>query len=113
MSDVFGYTTSTNDKVVTENATIQPKPFALMFEEEGDVNGTKYVLYNCICTRPSRSLSTTTETTEPQTQTVSVTASPMPDGRTMSYTTDETPAGVLTSWYNKVWLADTTTGGAG
>lgn len=112
LEDIFGYTISEKDKVATENANIQPKPFALLFEEEGDVNGTKYVLYNCICTRPSRSLATTTETTEPQTQTVSVTASPLSDGRTMAYTTDETPAEVLTAWYNEVWLADTT-GGAG
>ena len=31
--DVFGVTMSTNDKVATENATLQPKQFALLFEE--------------------------------------------------------------------------------
>ena len=111
LQDIFGYTESTKDKVVTENAKIQPKPFALLFEEEGDVNGTKYVLYNCICTRPSRSLATTTDTTETQTQTVSVTASPLADGRTMSYTTDNTPEEVMSGWYSKVWLTDSTSGG--
>lgn len=108
LQDVFGYTESTNDKVITENATLQPSQFALLFEEEGDTTGTKYVLYNCTCTRPSRSLATTTETTEPQTQTVSVTASPLSDGRTMAYTTDDTPANVLTAWYEDVWLTDST-----
>ena len=111
LTDIFGYTASTNDKVLTENATVQPKSFALLFEEAGDVNGTKYVLYNCTCTRPSRSLATTTETTEPQTQTVSVTASPLTDGRTMAYTSDSTPAEVLSAWYSDVWLADTTSVG--
>lgn len=111
--DIFGYTVSTNDKVMTENAAAQPKPFALLFEEEGDVTGTKYVLYNCTCTRPSRNLATTTETTEPQTQTSTVTASPLPDRRTMAYTTADTPAQVLTAWYDEVWLADTTQGGGG
>ena len=106
LQDVFGYTESTTDKVITENATIQPKQFALLFEEEGDTNGTKFVLYNCTCTRPSRSLATTTETTEPQTQTVSVTASPLSDGRTMAYTSDDTPENVLTAWYQSVWLTD-------
>lgn len=107
LEDVFGYTQSTTDKVMTENATVQPKEFALLFEEEGDTTGTKYVLYKCTATRPSRSLATTTETTEPQTQTISVTASPLTDGRTMSYTSDDTPSTVLDAWYSKVWLADT------
>lgn len=106
LSDIFGYTTSTTDKVVTENATVQPKSFALLFEEAGDAAGTKFVLYNCTCTRPSRSLATTTETTEPQTQTVSVTASPLADGRTMAYTGDESPENVRTGWYESVWLKD-------
>lgn len=111
--DVFGYTQSTNDKVMTENASVQPKPFALLFEEEGDVTGTKYVLYNCACTRPSRSLATTTETTTPQTQTSTITASPLADGRTMAYTTADTPEEVLTGWYENVWLTDVTAGVGG
>ena len=111
LTDVFGYTSSAQDKVLTENATVQPKSFALLFEEAGDTSGTKFVLYNCTCTRPSRSLATTTETTEPQTQTVSVTASPLADGRTMAYTSDTTPENVLIGWYNDVWLKDTTGGG--
>lgn len=110
LKDIFGYSASTKDKVMTENATVQPKQFALLFQEEGDTTGTKYVLYNCACTRPSRSLATTTETTEPQTQTVSVTASPLADGRTMAFTTEETPDGVAQNWYKSVWLADTTEG---
>ena len=110
LKDVFGYTESTNDKVMTENANTQPKPFALLFEEAGDTTGTKYVLYNCTATRPSRSMATTTEATEPQTQTISVTASPLPDGRTMSYTGEMTPKGVLTAWYDEVWTKDTTGG---
>ncbi len=114
LEDIFGYTQSTNDKVMIENAGIQPKSFALLFEEDGDTTGTKFVLYNCTCTRPSRSLSTTTETTEPQTQTVSITASPLAaNNNTMVYTTPTTPAEVLTNWYKEVWLEDTTTGGAG
>lgn len=111
LTDVFGYTSSTTDKVVTENATIQPKQFALLFQQEGDVTGTRFVLYNCTCTRPTRNLNTTTETTEPQTQTVSVTSSPLSDGRTMAFTSDATPEGVLENWYKSVWLTDSTSVG--
>lgn len=106
MEDVFGNKESTVDKVVTENAKIQPKPFALLFQEEGDQTGTKFVLYNCTATRPSRTLATTTDTTTPQTQTSTISASPLTDGRTMSYTTENTPAEVTAGWYEKVWLKD-------
>ena len=106
LKDIFGYEESTTDKIITENATKQPKQFALLFEEEGDTTGTKFVLYNCTSTRPSRNLATTTETTEPQTQTASITASPLMDGRTMAYTTGDTPAEVLQNWYKQVWIQD-------
>ena len=103
LQDVFGYTLDTNSKVMIENANVQPKSFALLFEEAGDVKGTKFVLYNCTCTRPTRELNTTSESKEPQTQTVSVTASPLATGRSIAYTTDSTPEATLTGWYTKVW----------
>lgn len=109
MEDVFGNTESATDKVVTENAKVQPKPFALLFQEEGDQTGTKFVLYNCTATRPSRTLATTTDTTTPQTQTSTISASPLTDGRTMSYTTENTPTEVTAGWYKKVWVEDTQT----
>lgn len=109
MEDVFGNTESATDKVVTESALVQPKPFALLFQEEGDVKGTRFVLYNCTATRPSRTLATTTDTTTPQTQTSSISASPLTDGRTMSYTSENTPANVVQNWYKQVWLEDSTT----
>lgn len=106
LEDIFGVTVSTNDKVAVENAQVQPKQFALLFEEEGDTTGTKFVLYNCVATRPSRNLATTTDTTEPQTQTITVTASPMADGRSAAWTTGDTPSTVLEGWYDEVWTAD-------
>jgi phi13 family phage major tail protein len=111
LQDVFGYVQSTTDKVMTEMSNVTPKPFALLFEEEGDQVGTKYVLYNVTASRPSRSMETTSDTTEPKTQSIEITASPLSDNRTLSYTTDDTPQGVLTAWYNQVWVADTTGGG--
>lgn len=103
LTDIFGYTQDTTSKVMIENANVQPKPFALLFQEEGDVNGTKFVLYNCTCTRPSRELNTTTESVEPQTQTVSITASPLSNGNSLAYTTAETPAATLDKWYTTVF----------
>lgn len=106
LKDVLGYTQSTTDKVLTENSNVQPKPFALLFEEAGDQSGTKFVLYNCTATRPSRTLETTEDTTEPTTQTCVITASPLTDGRTMAMTSADSPETVGQGWYTKVWLAD-------
>lgn len=103
LTDIFGYTEDGTDKVVTENANTQPKSFALLFEEDGDTTGTKYVMFNCTATRPSKSLSTTTDSKEVQTQTISVTASALADGRTIAFTSADTPSNVVSAWYNSVW----------
>lgn len=85
--------------VFVEDSTKEVVPFALLFEQAGDVKGTKFCLYNCKATRPSRSLSTTTETKEPQTFTMSVKATPLTDGKVIAMTSDTTDAQVITDWY--------------
>ena len=108
MEDVYGVTVSTNDKVATENANVQAKPFALLFEQDGDGDGTMFVAYNCSATRPTQEFTTTEDTIEPTTQTSTITMSPLADGRSVSWTTDTTPDSVKDNWYDEVWLADTT-----
>lgn len=107
--DVLGNTVSTQDKVMTETADVQPKNFALLFEEGGDGEKTMYALYNCVATRPTRTMNTVSETTTPQTRTLTVTASPSPDTRvTARWTTSDTPEEVVEGWYQEVWTQDTT-----
>lgn len=103
MQDVFGITEGSTSKVLTENARVEPKNIALLFEEDGDVKGTKYVLYNCTATRPTREFKTIEDKKEPSTSKSSITVSPMADGRVMAMTQDSTPANVLQSWYTKVF----------
>lgn len=103
LKDVFQYSENTTSKVLTENATKQSKPFALLFEEEGDTDGTKFVAYKCTATRPSRSLETAKESKEPSTQTVSITMAPMADGRVIAMTQGDTPKATLDAWYTKVY----------
>ena len=72
--DVLGYTDDDNG-VLVENKDVEAVHFALMFQFEGDQKATKHVLYNCTSTRPSAAGETTAETIEPQTETVTITAS--------------------------------------
>lgn len=101
---LWGITEGKTSKVLTEYANVEAKPFALLFEEDGDQSGTKFVLYNCTATRPNRTFNTNTETKEPQTQTITVTAAPLEDYKVMAMTQDTTPAETINGWYDEVFV---------
>lgn len=99
---IFNYVKD-EDNVYTENASKNVVPFAMTFEEEGDQAGTKFVLYNCTATRPSRSLATVEDSKEPTTQTLSVSAAPLKDGNVMAMTSADTTVDVLKDWHTDVY----------
>lgn len=101
--DVLGETSTETDNVLIENANTRPKPFALLFQFEGDQSGTRHVLYNCSTTRPSVSSQTTDETIEPVTETVTITASPLSDGVVKASTNAQTTTTVYNAWFTKVY----------
>lgn len=102
MTTILGYTKD-SDGVITETGVAVPKAFAMTFEEEGDQVGTKFVLYNCTLTKPSRSYATTEEERTPSTQTLTISAVALTDGNIMAMSTDTTDSTVLQDWHTKVY----------
>jgi len=76
--DVLGEIEDTKGALI-ENKDAKAKHFALMFEFDGDAKKTRHVLYYVLASRPSVSGSTRTNTKEPQTETMNITARPAPD----------------------------------
>lgn len=63
-----------HDGIMIEDAGAKTKYFALLFQFEGDESNTRHVMYKCSATRPSVSGQTTEEDIEPQTETLTITA---------------------------------------
>lgn len=100
--DVLGQNKDSK-QVMIETTEDQVKAFALLFQFDGDVKGTRHVLYNCTATRPSVSSQTTEESKEPVTDTLSLTASPLSDGRIKAKTTADTEQTDYDNWFKKVY----------
>lgn len=113
LTDVWGFTLDNTDKVLTENANVEPKAFALLYQIDGDKNNDLYCLYNCSGTRPGIGGATNTESKTPQTRSSTISAVPLTDGKVLARTTSDTPDEVRQNWFMKVYqkIEETETSG--
>lgn len=91
-----------------EDSFAEPQAFALMFEFTGDVNAIRHVLYNCKMSRPSLESNTKEDSVEPQTETGTITASPLVDPKTgkafvKAKTCESTSPETYNKWYTSVY----------
>ena len=90
-------------KVQVENAEAQHKPFALIYGFKGDVKRRRHVLYNCMAGRVDIKGENKDSEKDPDTETLPITAIPLPNGDVKASTTDETTKAVYDGWLTAVW----------
>ncbi len=101
--DVLRESLDETTQVLTENSSVETAPFALLFEFKGDQHAIRHVLYNCTAARPNVTGATTTNSKEPNTSSLTITAAPLADGSVKAKTTADTPEAIYNSWYQSVW----------
>lgn len=109
---ILGEYESNNGKVLLEEADVNPTHFALLFQFEGDANATRYCMYNCTASRPSAASNTKSESIDPQTETVTITAtsifnSSLNKDIVRAKTGDSTTTAVYNGWFSTVYVATT------
>lgn len=84
--------------------------FALMGEIEGDVKKRRFVYFDCTATRPKSEDKTKEESTDPQTDTISITMSPRSTDKAIKAVIEpnETNEAVYETFFKKVYEKDAT-----
>ena len=105
--DILGEVLDATDGVQTEIDGAKTSNFALLFQFEGDVNGTRHLFYNCSASRPSVASKTGKEigTTE-----LAFTASAKPaesandKSIVKAKTTGSTTTAIYNAWFDAVYV---------
>lgn len=98
--DVLGYITDGNG-VLVEDAGAKTVHFALLFQFEGDDKAIRHAFYRCTASRPDTAGQTTTDTVEPQTETITITALPRVNDHLVKARCPE-GATAYSGWYTAV-----------
>lgn len=110
--DIWGLAT-TSSGVLSESNKDTQKPFALMFQIDGDSSNDLYVFYRCFASRPNVGSTTINEGgKEPQTQTCDLTVLPVIDpthgsieGKVYAKTGAEATTTVRAAWFSTVFTS--------
>lgn len=110
LKDCLGYVAD-GSGVLLEDAAATGAHFALMFQFEGDVNAKRSVMYNCVASRPTVAGSTKEESIEPQTESISITATSIYNASLnkdiVKASCTETESTAYGSWLTTVYQATT------
>lgn len=100
--DVLGEIRDTKN-VLLEDARAKTVNFALGFQTDGDQESTYFWFFKCTASRPSTEANTTTESKDPDTQELSWSCAPNPDGYVRAKTTPTTAQADLSTWFDAVY----------
>ena len=106
--DVIGYVEDSKH-VLYEDKNAETVHFALIFQFEGDDKATKHVMYNCTATRPSAAGNTKAESVEPQTESVTITATSVYNATldadiVKAEANGDSDSTTYSNWFNTVYL---------
>lgn len=102
---ILGEAKDTNG-VLFENSNVEAKEFALGLQIDGDAEPTLFWFYNCTATRSNLDAKTTSDSKEPDTDTISISCAASSDGTVRSKTTKESYSKVKDKWFEKVYTKD-------
>ena len=108
LTDVMHETEDANG-VIAENKDVEPEHFALLFEFSGDQRKIRHCMYYCSATRPSVSGSTKEDSTEVQTETLSIKSTALPNGLVKCKTCEKTDETTYNNWYKSVYIPNIST----
>ena len=87
--------------VLVEDSTVETERFALLFEFSGDKKKIRHCLYYCSAARPTIEGKTNEDSKEVQTESLEITATPLPNGLVKVKTGAATTEEAYNGWYKK------------
>ncbi|PGV96050.1 phage tail protein [Bacillus cereus] len=108
--DALGEKLDEEDGVLNELADAKGKPFALLFEFDGDLKATRHIMFSCTASRPTLASKTKTSSAEPNANELKFVSSPIDiNGKRMvkTKTTSNTTPAIYDSWYKKAYVKTT------
>lgn len=104
---ILGYVTDGNGAMI-EDANAESRHFALLFQFKGDERATRHVMFNCVATRTSVASQTKADTVEPQTESITITATSCYNATlskdiVKAETNSETQTSAYNAWFESVY----------